>query len=165
MSDYTFKDQKTNLIINKMSKQTYNDFVLSSMINDDELYFVEEDQIDGNSDRIINVGEPLYNSDAATKNYVDANTAVKLDLSAVGMPNGTASLDAAGKLPLSQLPDTINSPHNHYKSEIVDFDHIHSKQDIADFEHTHKMDEITGLIEELDSIKFNEEEIFITEED
>lgn len=69
MSDYT--ETKVNLIINKISRQKYNELLNANQVNENELYMVDESNLDALSATIINVADPILSSDAANKNYVD----------------------------------------------------------------------------------------------
>ena len=60
-----------NLTINHLSKKKYNELLASNQIYDDELYVINEPNIDAENQPIINVGNPINQSDAATKEYVD----------------------------------------------------------------------------------------------
>lgn len=60
--------------------------------------------LDLNNNRIINVADPTNAQDAATKNYIDTTF---IPLSQKAQPLGVASLDAGGKVPVQQLPNSI----------------------------------------------------------
>lgn len=62
---------KEDLVINSMSKQTYDDLVSQSQIQDNQLYLVTEDNMDARNNRVVNVGTPVELNDATTKEYVD----------------------------------------------------------------------------------------------
>ena len=50
---------------------------------------------------------PANTPDATTKGYVDGVAAGKVNTTSVGTANGVASLDTNGKVPGSQLPNSI----------------------------------------------------------
>lgn len=57
--------------------------------------------------QIADVVDPTSPQHAATKNYVDNGLSNKIDLTEKGAPLGVATLDGAGKVPLTQLPAAI----------------------------------------------------------
>lgn len=60
--------------------------------------------LDMNTHKIINVTDPTADQDAMTKKYADDNY---INLSQKGANNGVATLDANGKVPVTQLPSSI----------------------------------------------------------
>lgn len=54
--------------------------------------------------RLINLGDAVGTTDAATKGQLDAGLAGKLDAAEKGQVNGIATLDATGKVPSPHLP-------------------------------------------------------------
>lgn len=57
-----------------------------------------------NTNKVIDLADPTNAQDAATKNYVDTTF---IPLSEKAQPLGVASLDAGGKVPVQQLPNSI----------------------------------------------------------
>ncbi len=57
-----------------------------------------------NTHKITNVVDPTLAQDAATKNYTDITF---VPLTQKGAANGVATLDAGGKIPVAQLPNTV----------------------------------------------------------
>jgi len=68
-------------------------------------------QLDLNSNQIHNVLTPSTANDAANKNYVDteisALSSVYIPLTEKGAALGVATLDGGGKVPVSQLPNSV----------------------------------------------------------
>lgn len=57
---------------------------------------------------ITDVGDPSFSTDASTKGYVDAVISSQLT-SKLGQPNGIATLDATGKLTVTQSPAPLGT--------------------------------------------------------
>jgi hypothetical protein len=68
-----YQDEALNqLIINKLSQERYNELATAGTISANQLYFVEAPgNIDAASGTIENVADPINNTDAANKQYVD----------------------------------------------------------------------------------------------
>lgn len=58
--------------------------------------------------KISSLASPSLSSDAATKGYVDMQVTTGIT-DMLGQPNGIATLDGGGKVPVSQLPNAIMS--------------------------------------------------------
>lgn len=65
---------------------------------------IQGQYLDVNNTNITNLADPLSDQDAVTRKYVDTNTIL---ISEKGSPNGVATLDATGKIPVSQLPSAV----------------------------------------------------------
>jgi len=63
--------ENVNLKINKVSREIYDYMRTSGLINENELYCVEDTFLDAHNNKIIYVGDPTISSDGANKNYVD----------------------------------------------------------------------------------------------
>lgn len=68
-------------------------------------------QLDLNSNQIHNVSGPSVSTDVATKGYVDTEistlSSVYIPLTQKGAALGVSTLDAGGKVPVSQLPNSV----------------------------------------------------------
>lgn len=71
-----YQDYALNqLIINKLSQEQYNTLATAGEISANQLYFIEAaGNIDAASGTIENVADPINNTDAANKQYVDSFT-------------------------------------------------------------------------------------------
>ena len=71
-----YQDYALNqLIINKLSQEQYNALATAGEISANQLYFIEAaGNIDAASGTIENVADPINNTDAANKQYVDSFT-------------------------------------------------------------------------------------------
>lgn len=65
---------------------------------------INVEQVNVNSSKIVSLADPTNAQDAATKNYVDTNFVPDTEK---GAALGVATLDAGGKVPVSQLPNSI----------------------------------------------------------
>lgn len=87
-----------------------NDSSFSGLIFGNKIY--SSNDIDMQTGKIENLGNPTEEQDAATKNYVDTKAsaaetnskAYSIPLTTKGQANGVASLDGTGKVPSAQLP-------------------------------------------------------------
>lgn len=64
-------DVQQDLVINKMNANIFEQLKLDKKIAPNELYLVGEDQINANDQRILNVADPMEDTDAPNKLYVD----------------------------------------------------------------------------------------------
>lgn len=71
-----------NFVISKISRSKFDELSSSGMLNENELYLVEDPQIDAGNQPIVNVSTPSSSTDAANKGYVDgASSALATDIS------------------------------------------------------------------------------------
>ncbi len=63
--------------------------------------------VDFNGQKLVDVADPTLAQDAATMNYVDTQDALYIPLTQKAANNGVATLDAGGKIPSAQLPNTV----------------------------------------------------------
>lgn len=63
--------------------------------------------VEVNGNQVVNMADPTLAQDAATKNYVDSQNSLYIPLTQKGASNGVATLDGGGKIPVSQLPNTV----------------------------------------------------------
>lgn len=64
-------DMQSDLVINKMNANVFEQLKLEKKIVPDQLYLVGEDRINANDERIINCADPQEDNDVANKLYVD----------------------------------------------------------------------------------------------
>lgn len=64
-------DMHSDLVINKMNANVFEQLRLEKRIIPDQLYLVGEDNVDANNERILNCADPIEDSDGANKLYVD----------------------------------------------------------------------------------------------
>lgn len=65
----------SNLVISKISQAKFDELKTAGLLNEDELYLVENETLDAMGNVVKNVGTPVQNTDAANKAYVDAAVA------------------------------------------------------------------------------------------
>jgi len=63
--------------------------------------------VDFNGQKLVDVADPTLAQDVATMNYVDTQDALYIPLTQKAANNGVATLDAGGKIPSAQLPNTV----------------------------------------------------------
>ena len=71
MANPTSSDTKIDLVINRLSRETYNQLSAAGSIDPDQLYLVDDDKYDMFGKRVVNVATPTELSDAVNKEYVD----------------------------------------------------------------------------------------------
>lgn len=72
----TYTDKTlSNLVISKISQAKFEELKTAGLLNEDELYLVENETLDAMGNVVKNVGTPVQNTDAANKAYVDAAVA------------------------------------------------------------------------------------------
>lgn len=95
---YTDKTLR-NLVISKISQAKFDELKNAGLLNEDELYIVENETLDAMGNVVKNVGTPVQNTDAANKAYVDGKTPPIATSSTAGIvkPDGTTiTVDANG---------------------------------------------------------------------
>ena len=65
------EEKVIDLKINRLKRETYESMKSSGQINDDEIYLVKEDSVNAEGERVVNVKDPVDDTDAANKKYVD----------------------------------------------------------------------------------------------
>ena len=88
----------SNLVISKISQAKFDELKNAGLLNEDELYIVENETLDAMGNVVKNVGTPVQNTDAANKAYVDGKTQVATSSTAgIVKPDGTTiTVDANG---------------------------------------------------------------------
>lgn len=69
---YTYSENKIDLIINKVSRSIYKQLQENGEIGDNEIYLITDPIMDAADDRILNVADPIDETDAVNKRYVDS---------------------------------------------------------------------------------------------
>ena len=91
----------SNLVISKISQAKFDELKTAGLLNEDELYLVENETLDAMGNVVKNVGTPVQNTDAANKAYVDGKTPPVATSSTAGIvkPDGTTiTVDVNGVL-------------------------------------------------------------------
>ena len=82
--------------------------------------FLAKNGVDNNGNKITNLSSPIAATDGANKIYVDSSistaTSLLVNNSSLGVNNGVATLDTTGKVPVSQVSNSINVPLTAYGS-------------------------------------------------
>ena len=82
--------------------------------------FLAKNGVDNNGNKITNLSSPIAATDGANKTYVDSSistaTSLLVNNSSLGVNNGVATLDTTGKVPVSQVSNSINVPLTAYGS-------------------------------------------------
>lgn len=106
----TNTDMKTDLIINRMTRDIYNHLKEQGSLVEDQLYLIDEDNLDADGQPIVNVPDPILSSDAVNKNYVDANF---VQLSGNQTINGTKTFNDSPSVPnITQKDDSSTKAAN-----------------------------------------------------
>ena len=96
----TYTDKTlSSLVISKISQAKFDELKNAGLLNEDELYLVENETLDAMGNVVKNVGTPVQNTDAANKAYVDGKTPPVATSSTAGIvkPDGTTiTVDANG---------------------------------------------------------------------
>lgn len=75
MANPTSSDTKIDLVINRLSREVYDQLSAAGEIDPDQLYLVDDDKYDMFGKRVVNVATPTELSDATNKEYVDDKVA------------------------------------------------------------------------------------------
>ena len=105
-SSYT-ENLVNKLIISKISKAKFEEMSSSGMLDENEIYLVEDEQLDAGNQTIQNVAAPSSSTDAANKGYVDEEIN-GLSSSFETEINGLSS-SISGKADTSALNDLASS--------------------------------------------------------
>ena len=69
-SNYADQDVDT-LIVNRLSQSKYDELKLSGLIDNNQLYVIEDETLNAHGKQVLSVADPISEDDAATKRYVD----------------------------------------------------------------------------------------------
>ena len=67
----SYSDSNKVMRVNYLTQDLYDELLGQDLIEDDEIYFTDEQGINANGHTISNVLSPYEDNDAATKGYVD----------------------------------------------------------------------------------------------
>lgn len=100
MANPTSSDTKIDLVINRLSRETYNQLSAAGSIDPNQLYLVDDDKYDMFGKRVVNVATPTELSDAVNKEYVDTQVQALSGEAEWGKITGdlTAQIDLNDKL-------------------------------------------------------------------
>ena len=77
-SNYAEQDVET-LVINRLSQSTYDKLKLSGMVDDKQLYVIEDKTLNAHGKQVLSVADPVEEDHAATKRYADTKSVVEID--------------------------------------------------------------------------------------
>ena len=67
-----YADQNVDtLIVNRLSESIYDDLKRSGLIDNNQLYVIEDETLNAHGKQVLSVADPISEDDAATKRYVD----------------------------------------------------------------------------------------------
>lgn len=77
-SNYAEQDVET-LVINRLSQSTYDKLKLSGMVDDKQLYVIEDKTLNAHGKQVLSVADPVEEDHAATKRYADTKSAIEIN--------------------------------------------------------------------------------------
>ena len=137
-----------NLIISKISKPKFEELSGAGMLNENEIYLIENDNVDALSGRIINVAPPISGTDGTNKQYVDG-LIDNLDNIFYKLPSGGIPLTdiASGVIP-DKTSDLTNDGYNG-ENPFITMNDVSGKADTSYV--SANIDVLSGDIETLQS--------------
>lgn len=97
-------DTAVNLVINRLSRATYNELSNNSSLNPFELYLIDDVDFDIFNKRIVNLEDPVNDKDGVNLGYLDTNyistkgISAYIDNERIYNSSKTSSLTYDGKL-------------------------------------------------------------------
>lgn len=121
-SNYADQDVDT-LIVNRLSQSIYDDLKLSGLIDNNQLYVIEDETLNAHGKQVLSVADPISEDDAATKRYVDDKvSSIPHKVSQLENDAGYSSLSDINEAKLAleqQLSEKANLSGQIFTGEII----------------------------------------------
>ena len=96
----TYTDTPADLVINRLSRQVYDQLSATGRLDRNQLYLIDDPEFDCFGKRLINVADPIDYRDGVTVGYADtyyvskAGISAYVDKSKIQSPDGASALSA-----------------------------------------------------------------------